>query len=464
MADETLTPDDKLEQLMKTNPWWKDVSHELDRVYMVHQLRNTVPAHHKSEAVSALFEYTLISDEDLASAQSHPVYSEAKAIIERLNAGDRFPARLIALYKSRIPDARHRVSRTASVLINLLSSHSLRAQVEQLWAHGGLLLASSDPDEVLKKLNVRTSNDRYIVRCAHELQALDRVLRHGARYPFGSAEYMPATVGEADHGETVVGLGPSPNRPQYLAYRVFDPLWSERLERFEPEYVTFPLKWAGAALDIRTLAHLYKQHKTGKDVVAALIGLYQDRTRLDRLENAIASCPVTKPYEGIFKEALDSFSDGRYRACSTAFLPIVEGILWEFAWWWNRHHRGLFDRAISRSAYKDSSQWKLLRKDGTHVAGRPNIGTLLRQTAFGELFNVEIVEYLVVELLDERNPVLHGRDPDYGSRRKASTLLFVLETLERTVTKWVMELMGKALLDSVAKSENAKSEDRSAGS
>lgn len=82
----------------------------------------------------------------------------------------------------------------------------------------------------------------------------------------------------------------------------------------------------------------------------------------------------------------------------------------------------------------------------TGAGGRPNVGQLLRQTKFGENVNFEVVEYLCEELFGERNPVLHGREPSYGSHRKAAALLFVVGTLERQITKAIKGQVGKDLI------------------
>ncbi len=447
-----------LEQLMKTNPWWKEVSDEFDRVYMVHQLSKVVSIEQKSEAVEAMFEYLLISEEDLQRAESHPTYKEARALIESLNNGDQFPARLIELYESRIPEAINRINETATQLICQLSSLPFRAEVKQLLANDGHLLESVDLSNLSPPLNAGTADDRYILRCILELQRFDKLLRHSDTYPFWSKTYTAAKVGMTENENMRIAFGPGKERVRYLAYRAYNPLWDIDMERFELEYVTFRLKWAGSVLSSQTLSRLYKQHKTGQDVVAEFIVRYQNKETLDRLENAISSCPVTQPHGALFKEAVQSFNTGQYRVCSTAVLPIIEGLIWEFAWWWNRENGGLFDRSISRSEYKDVSRFQLLRKDGTNVKGRPNVGKLLRQTSFGEEVYFEIVEYLVIELFEERNPVLHGREPDYGSRRQAAALIFVVETLERAITKWLMKQMGKTLINSLKRSQSTEEE------
>ena len=40
---------------MKTDPWWKEISDELDRVYRLHQLNEIVSDDDKNEVTHAMF-------------------------------------------------------------------------------------------------------------------------------------------------------------------------------------------------------------------------------------------------------------------------------------------------------------------------------------------------------------------------------------------------------------------------
>ena len=64
-------------------------------------------------------------------------------------------------------------------------------------------------------------------------------------------------------------------------------------------------------------------------------------------------------------------------------------------------------------------------------------------------------DFNIVATFEERNPVLHGREPRYGDRKKAAALLFVVETLERQITSAFKEQMGKELMQRFGKSEGS---------
>lgn len=441
---------EEIDDLLETNPWWKDISDELDRVFMIHQLKGVVPDDHKVEVVNAFREHTFITEEKLRSASSDPVFMEARTILAGLAPEDTFPERLTELYKAKKPEALNRINQTVLRLIFLLSNDSVREKVERFWTSDRSKLELLDLDNPPSDLYVSGSNQRYIMRSLLELSCMEEVVRDHQEYPFRGQVYIPVSVESPGKEYKKMPGEPGAERIDYLAYRVCDPLWDQQMERFEPEYVSFPLKWAGAIFTIKQMMSLYEEHKAGGDLIAEILRLYRNNNRLTRLQNAIASCPMTSSYKELFDEIIENFQNSRFKVCSTSLLPMVEGMLWEFAWWWNSVHGGVFDRPIKRLQYKNRSDFRLLHPDGKRVGGRPNIGALLRKTKFGEVVYVEFVEYLVEELFDERNPVLHGRDPKYGNDKKAAALLLVVETIEREITNESKKEMGKHLLNLIA--------------
>src|SRR4051812_42621789 len=104
---------EEIMDLLENDPWWKEISGEMDRVWMVHRLKEVVPARHMAETVNTMLEYTLVSKEKLKQAEADPVYVEALSIISGLNPEDKFPDRLIELYEAQIPAALDRIDQAA---------------------------------------------------------------------------------------------------------------------------------------------------------------------------------------------------------------------------------------------------------------------------------------------------------------------------------------------------------------
>jgi hypothetical protein len=443
---------EEIMNLLENDPWWKEISDEMDRVGMVHRLKGVVPDRHKAETVQTMLEYTFITIDKLNQASTDPVYVEALTIISGLNPGDKFPDRLFELFESQIPQALDRIDQAALQLMPLISDAAVRTELTNLWTSNREAIQAIDLNSLPTKLYVATPDERYVIRALKRLQELDDLFRNYQHYPFCGEDYFQSAVTSDDAEGISVGIGPTRWRDKLLAYRVYDPLWDRRMEESEPQYVSFRLKWAHGALSMSEVTQLYRQHKAGRDVISAFISFYEDENRLKRLRHAINTCPITKNYGELFGEAVDSFSDGRHKVCSIALLPIIEGIIWEYAWWWNKIHGGLFDTKITYEQYQNGIGFQLLKSDGTRAGGRPNVGQLLRQTKFGEDVHFEVVEYLCEELFGERNPVLHGRKPDYGEHRKAAALLFVVETLERQMTNAIKDKVGEDILQRIEKS------------
>jgi hypothetical protein len=446
VAREKVMRADEINNLLETNPWWKEISDELDRRFMLQQVKEAVPNTLKVEAVNALREHTFITEDKLSSANSDPVFIEARALLAGLSPEDPFPDRITELYKTKKPDSLDRIKRTALALISLLPNESVRERVQRWWTSDRSELELSDLDNTSKELHLSGSTQRYILRSLLELICVEEVIRDDRTSPFSSKMYIPASIRRSSQGGNKVTTEAGVERINYLAYRVFDPLWDGWMERFEPEYVDFPLKWAGGVFNIHQTMNLYMQHKLGGDLMQLILSLYRDSNRLSRLQNAIASCPITSSYKELFEEIIENFQHSRFKVCAVSLLPMVEGVLWEFAWWWNDVNGGLFDRPISRRQYKCRTGFELIRMDGERVGGRPNIGSLLRKTKFGDVIYIDFVEYLVEELFDERSPVLHGRDPKYGNDKKAANLLLAIEIIERAITNATKDKLGADLL------------------
>lgn len=442
MGELDYRPPDNLEELFQTNPWWKGVSDECDRVYRVQQLPKFITPRHKHGVIEALFEHLEISEEKLQIAKGDPVFEEARAIIQNLKAGDPFPPRLSELFQSRKGEALKQIKNCFARLLVRVSHADCRTKIEQRW--------DESPGQfppyrsLVEKYSITDLSQRFIIRSIGELDEL-RARIHDAVYPFHEDDYFPVTVGETKEEKR--------ERVDYLAYRVFDPLWISNIEHYEPEYVTFPLKWAGALLNVTIMKELYAHHRNGNDVLAELIPYFKEGDALSILENAVRSCPLTSRHGELFGEIVSDFRSNKFRTCSISLLTLIEGLVWDFAWWWNLDTGKLFDRATSQIDFL-KGKFKLINKNGEEINTTPNIGLLLRHTRFGEEFYFEFLEFFCDELFSERNPVLHGRQPNYGNEKKVATLLFIVRCIEKEITEYFMGKFTEKVLEQVNKIEN----------
>jgi len=415
-------PPSDLHELLQTDPWWKSVSEEVDRVYSVQQLPAYITDRHKHGVVESLFEGCEITEQKLTQARTHPVFEEAKNLIQSLKQGNVFPTRLTELFLTRIPSALAQIDQHASGLFEILENPQCKEKLASAWPPEKKAFPTYRG--LIEVFGIKNVDQRFIVRRLTELAAL-RIDIQNSDYPFHEEDYLPAEIGDGEEKR---------DRVEYLAYRVFDPLWVSAIEEFEPEYVSFPLHWAGSLFSITTMKRLYAAHKAGTDVLAKLVPYFR-KSQLDPLENAIAMCPITARHGELFGEISSSFRAGMYKVSARSLLAMIEGMVWDFAWWWNQHSGTVLDAAVSWPKYKIGDFRLLSKRDGLEINADATIGLLLRNTTFGEEFSFEFIEYFCEELFQERNPVLHGRFPNYGDDKKAAVLLLVVRLLEKKITE-----------------------------
>jgi hypothetical protein len=227
---------EEIMNLLENDPWWKEISDEMDRVGMVHRLNGVVPDRHKAETVQTMLEYTFITTDKLNQASTDPVYVEALTIISGLNLGDKFPDRLFELFESQIPRALERIDQAALQLMPLISDAAVRAELTNLWTSDRKAIEAVNLNSLPTKLYVATPDERYVIRALKRLQYLDDLFRNYQHYPFCGEDYFQSAVTSDDAEGISVGIGPTRWRDKLLAYRVYDPLWDRRMEESEPQF------------------------------------------------------------------------------------------------------------------------------------------------------------------------------------------------------------------------------------
>jgi len=387
----------ELESLFETNPWWQKLLKEAERVHYVKNLPPEVTDRVMIGTVDNLWESIEILEDNFTEAEKDSVYLGAREILSQLKQGDKFPERVFELYRGQIPKALNKIDDYAKALIDLIQDSDLQKEVNAKWKEGKKIPFQKLKDE----FKIESLEQRYLLRKLSELLE-KRNLTKEFYYPFGEEDLFEAKP-----------VGINRDRFEYLSYRVYDPLWISGLEDFEIEYINFPLGWAGLLFTVTQMKGLYDYHKSGKDVLAQLNTYFQEDNILDEIENAIASCPITARHGDLFKETIVGYRKGLYKISSRTMLSLIEGIIWDFAWWWNRKSGSIIDKSIKLEDFR-KLKFRLLKPDGQEINARePTIGLLLRNTKFGEEFYFEFVEYYCEELFRERNPALHGRNPNF---------------------------------------------------
>lgn len=411
---------EEIESLFETNAWWKRLSDEVDRVYRVKNIPDFVTDESKAAVVECLFEFTEITEEKFAWAENDLTYLEAKQIINNLGPDNTIPDRIYDLYKEQIPKSLNQIDAVAKNLVMSIDNPDLRSDIGRRWSED----APIPIQELRNRYNIDVVEQRYLIRKISDLidkkKAVSRL-----NSPFDGYALL-----------NVRAEGSQRERCEYLAYRVYDPLWIGGLYEYEPEYVSFPLSWAGSFFSTAVMKRLYNAHKNGVDVLTSLHGKFQNQEELNEIENSIRSCPITERHGDLLAETLIAYKNGSYKLVSRALLSLLEGIIWDFAWWWNSQNALIFDKSVSMEDFRNL-RFRFRNHQGLEIKTTPSIGLLLRNTKFGETFSFEFIEYYCEELFRERNPALHGRDSDFGDEKKASILLLCLKVLEKNIFETV---------------------------
>jgi hypothetical protein len=401
--------------------WWKGVIEECARVERVSQLPDFITDEHKAIIVQSIWEQSLITDDDLSQAADDPHFREARDIIAQLRQDDPFPERLTELFGARKSYAVNRIEQHFLKLLPFIVNEDCRNEVQARWYSNGPMPTFTS---LIGKYPTNDPNQRYLLRSIIELSELRPTLLL-KRSPFEfEQKYTPLKFGEGDN---------KTDRISFLAYRVYDPLWFDGMEQYEPSYIEFPLKWAGSLFSVSVMRQLYNEFKRGHDVITEIVRYFRESDALELLADAIKNCPLTRRHGELFSEIADSFRTGSFRICSRSLLSLLEGLIWDFAWWWNQKSDPILLASTTEADYA-RGEFKLINRSGQPINAKPTIGLLLRNTKFGDEFYFEFLEYFCQELFAERNPVLHGREPDYGDERKAASLLLVTRIVEKEIT------------------------------
>ncbi|MCI0662552.1 MAG: hypothetical protein L0220_15895 [Acidobacteria bacterium] len=410
--------DEEFGRIIDTSLWWQEVMKECLRRREVSQAN--VPVEHKVIAVQMLIEATSITDEQLAKARTSPAFIEARNIIGGLNSGDIFPERLVEIFLERKAFAIQELDQLLRMLASLISDSSCKTEVENVLS-GNKSTKRLSP-HIIEEYGIKDLIQKRVIFSIIEL-CDEKDLVHCSDRPFHFEIYTHGRIGDREK---------EINSADLLAYCVHDPLWNMERIKYDPVSLSFPLRWA-SELPVTTIRKLFEQHKEGKDVLLGLVGHYKDEEALVKLTDAIRYCPVVCHHYFLFEEAVQAFKSGLFRICSVTLLSLIEGMIWSFAWWWNERKGPIFDRSLSQESYKNA-KFSLMTKNFKTI-NKPNVGNLLRNTIFGDEVYDEFVEFYCEELFSERNPVLHGKEPKYGTPKKAATLLYVIQIVMRHITK-----------------------------
>lgn len=219
-------------------------------------------------------------------------------------------------------------------------------------------------------------------------------------------------------------LGDDPIEVHHAAL-IHEPIQLCVWEKWEDSWAQFPLKWAASTMPVPLLRDLFDEYSNGDDLSGFFIERYDDEG-LNQLIEALGnqflnppSYPVLRERRPVVIEALECYEQGKYYATVSLLLAQIEGIVWDYSIFLNRTGTQIYN----------ADESKLIGADTGEEIDNKTIGTLLRFTRMKSSLDEAFIRYFCDELYEERNPILHGRDANFGEKANAASKIGTLEYL-----------------------------------
>lgn len=230
-----------------------------------------------------------------------------------------------------------------------------------------------------------------------------------------------------------------------FAFLVFQPKHLTLSEMYtDSEWSNFPLKWCKNHLSIPQIKTLFDMFKDGEDVTEPYLRIVE-KEGFDQISQLIDD-PILRMYvymnqphiKGAINQAIKCHRNTMYMASVYASLPIIEGVLWEYSFFLDKNK-------IIEIYVPSTDRKQMIGKDVSRVIENPTIGSLLKASQFGDLFDQDFISYFCDDLYNERNPILHGRSFNFGSElnaiKKLATLKYLLRSIQRQTTNWFIKIL-----------------------
>lgn len=355
-----------------------------------------------------------VSDRVLVRALEDPCYERAYALLEDSRVNRALDHQLIQLFE----DNKRKLLTDIQAGTNELRDELLGADLvdfKRLEAGGRL----EEADRLLQgKLKVRRNRES-----AEKYHALHRAT-NGIKYPI-----FDLTSELLD-----VKLSGKPITPQ-LAFLICN---VERLAfsllQTDEAWQSFPMKWATLRLPVSVVYDLLEEHRSGEDVARYFLQKYQSDEGFHDLDGALGN-PVlyhalrrfNDTWKPVVHEAIRCYQNGLYLACVYTSLPLIEGVIWDFADYLDRTGDQIFSSKDPVTAINASSG---------RIITRPKIRDVVELTRVGEHLDTHFVRHFVDELYEERNIMLHGRftpeETPLNAARKLAVIEYVVDAVAQT--------------------------------
>jgi hypothetical protein len=204
---------------------------------------------------------------------------------------------------------------------------------------------------------------------------------------------------------------------EYLAYVIYRPENAVGpLRELEPDWEKFPLKWYRYDITLPELRAQFSAFRRGEDLSGYFVARYHaGAEKLIAESDALKHVAILRHRRAAIAEAFRAYDLKLYSACVCIALPIIEGMLWDFATIVHQRHGDV------RPAPANASR----------------VSQVLQSKRMSEEIDETFVRYFCDELYPHRNRVLHGRIPHPGCIHEAAKKLATIEYMTRQMEEWV---------------------------
>lgn len=217
-----------------------------------------------------------------------------------------------------------------------------------------------------------------------------------------------------------------------ISYKIWKPDFLHPMYQYEEDYQNFPLKWLGFKLTVWAFEYLYHKWKRDRDLDHILESFYDSEDTFKTIRARCRSNILGFRRVRLLKEIIGNYQDQRYASAITLALTQVEGVIWDLAV--ILHNIGvekIFDNKKVRVDHHRG--FKLMDEKGLPIKAEPTVGLLIRSTRMKDYLYAPFLDYCTGELFRERNPILHGRITNFGTKLEANKKLLALEMVVSTL-------------------------------
>jgi len=211
-----------------------------------------------------------------------------------------------------------------------------------------------------------------------------------------------------------------------ISYKIWKPNFLHPIYQYEDDYQNFPLRGLGINLTVWTHEYFYIKWKTSGDLTEIISSFYDGEDAFETMKKKCGSNPFGFRRTPLLEEIIGNYKDGRFASVITLALTQIEGVIWDLSI--ILHNLGV-ERIFEQNKInvQDYRRSKLIDEEGKIIEAEPTIGLLVRCTRMKEYLHADFLDYYTIELFEERNPILHGRITNFGSKLEANKKILALE-------------------------------------